>query len=158
VLAYDFWSTRGALDPLGMTALIIAGAMWALYSLLFKRSSLSAIQAAGLICVWSALCYIPYYALSGLSRLGEASFHELLLQAGYQGIAMSVVATFAFNRAVSLLGSGAATVVIALVPVAATILAIPVLGEWPSPLTSGAVVAIAAGVAWAARPDRGSPS
>lgn len=150
-LSTGFWFEHARLDVFGLLALIGAAAMWALYSLTFKRSTLTAMQAAGLVCVWSAVLYIPIYLLSGISRLGHAHFGELLFQACYQGFMMSVVANFAFNRAVSLLGSAAATTVIALVPVAATILAIPILHELPSKLSAIAVAAIAGGVFWASR-------
>src|SRR3546814_18660067 len=78
--------------------------MWAVYTLRFRRSRLPAIQAAALICVWSAALYLPVYLLAGLSRLSEASFGELAFQAIYQGLLMSAVAIVTFNRAVTLLG------------------------------------------------------
>jgi drug/metabolite transporter (DMT)-like permease len=155
-LSFGFWAEHSRLDPLGMGCLIGAAALWAFYSQRFKRSGLTSVQAAGLVCLWSAAFYVPIYAFSGISRLGAASSWELLWQAGYQGFMMSVVANFAFNRAISLLGSAAATAVIALIPIAATVLAIPVLGEFPSALTAGAVGAIALGVFWAARAPSGT--
>jgi drug/metabolite transporter (DMT)-like permease len=54
---------------------------------------------------------------------------------------------FAFNRAVVLLGPRAAAVIFALMPVTATLLAIPVLGERPS---AAAICIIALGVGLAA--------
>jgi drug/metabolite transporter (DMT)-like permease len=73
-----------------------------------------------------------------------------VFQSIYQGIMMSVVALFAFNRAVVLLGPRAAAVIIALVPVTTTLLAIPVLGEWPSWPSAAAIFVIAMGVGLAA--------
>lgn len=46
---------------------------------------------------------------------------------------MSCLAVVSFTRSVSLLGPSAVTVIIALLPVVASILAIPVLGEIPLP-------------------------
>jgi drug/metabolite transporter (DMT)-like permease len=54
------------------------------------------------------------------------------------------------NRAVLLLGPRAAAVNIALMLVTATLLAIPVLGEWPSWPSAAAVCIIALGVGLAA--------
>src|SRR3546814_1389110 len=68
---------EGHFSPVGILALVIAAAMWAVYTLRFRRSRLPAIQAAALICVWSAALYLPVYLLAGLSRLSEASFGEL---------------------------------------------------------------------------------
>ncbi|RYE28191.1 MAG: DMT family transporter [Hyphomicrobiales bacterium] len=61
------------------------------------------------------------------------------------------VAIFTFNRAVSLLGSSAATAIIALIPAIASLLAIPILGEQPSPAEGMAIAVIVAGVLLAAR-------
>ena len=60
---------------------------------------------------------------------------------------MSVVAVFAFNRAVA---SRAAAAVIALVPVTVTVLAIPFLDEFPSASSSVIITVMAAGVMLAA--------
>src|SRR5260370_1884656 len=82
---------------------------------------------------------------------------EILFQATYQGLLMSGVAIVAFNRSVALLGAGAASAMIALLPATASILAIPVLSEVPTPAESAAILVIAVGVLLAARP-RPSPS
>jgi drug/metabolite transporter (DMT)-like permease len=111
-------------SPAGVTALAAAGGMWAVYTLLFRRSGLSSIQAAALICIWSAALFLPAYVLFGLSHLGRASASEIALQLFYQGVLMGAVALVTFNRAVSLLGASAATAMIALVPAAASLLAI----------------------------------
>ena len=80
-----------------------------------------------------------------LSRLAEAPLGELAIQAVYQGVLVSVVALIAFNRSLALIGRRTPGFT-ALVPVIATILAIPVLGEVPSPVHVGAILAIGAGV------------
>jgi drug/metabolite transporter (DMT)-like permease len=107
--------------------LTAAAAMWATYALLFRRSGLMPIQAAALICVWSAALFLPACLFLGLSRLSLASPSEIALQAVYQGVLMSGVALVSFNRAVLLLDSAAATVSIALLPAVATIFAVPAL-------------------------------
>ena len=97
------------------------------------------------------LC-LPAYLALGLSRLGGAPPWELAAQALYQGLLMSAVAIIAFNRAVALLGPGAAAAIIALLPVVAALAAIPALGEIPTRAEGAAIAVIAAGVALAARP------
>lgn len=103
-----------------------------------------------MICFWSTVAYVPVYAASGLSNLAGASAAELLFQSVYQGLLMSVIAVFAFNRAVASLGPNAAAAVIALVPVAVTVFAIPFLGEFPSVASSVIITVIGAGVMLAA--------
>ena len=138
------------LDIGGAGALVAAAALWAVYTLRLPRAGVTSLQAAALICFWSAILYLPLYLGLGLSSLTHASEGELMFQSIYQGIMMSVVSLFAFNRAVVLLGPRAAAVIIALVPVTATLLAIPVLGEWPSWLSAAAICIIALGVGLAA--------
>jgi len=147
-------AAHGAPNIGGVAALAAAAAMWAVYTLLFRRSGLTPIQSAALICIWSTALYLPAYLLLGLSRFGLASAGEIALQALYQGVLMSGVALITYNRAVSLLGSSAATAVIALLPAVASILAIPVLGETPSPAEGMAIVVIVLGVLLASRPAR----
>ena len=143
---------HGMPNPAGLVALALAAAMWAGYTLLFRASALSPIQSAALICIWSAVFFLPAYVLLGLSRFRLASAGEIALQAFYQGVLMSGVALVTFNRAVSLLGSTAATAIIALLPAVATLLAIPVLGEVPTPVQTVAIAVIVVGVLLAARP------
>jgi drug/metabolite transporter (DMT)-like permease len=137
---------------LGLVALALAAAMWAVYALLFRRSGLSATQSAALICIWSAALFLPAYAVLGLSRFSLASPEEISLQVVYQGILMSGVALVTFNRAVATLGSAAATAIIALVPVVASVLAVPILGEVPTSTEWLAIMIIASGVLLAAWP------
>lgn len=136
----------------GLGALAAAAAMWAVYTLLFRKSGLTPIEAAALICFWSAALFLPAYLLFGLSRFSQAPAAEIGMQAVYQGVLMGGVSIFTFNRAVSLLGSAAATAIIALIPAVASLLAIPILGEVPSGVEGVAIAIIVAGVLLASRP------
>lgn len=149
-LVYGYVSAEGRLDIGGAAALVPAAAMWALYTVRLRRTNLTPLQAAALICFWSAVFYLPFYVGFGLPSLAHASGRELLFQSVYQGVMMSVVAIFAFNRAVVSLGPRAAAAIVALVPVTATVLAIPILCEWPSWQSAAAVCVIAIGVLLAA--------
>ena len=147
-------SAHGDANPVGILALVAAAAMWALYTVLFRRSALSPVQAAALICFWSTVLFVPVYIFGGLSRLALASASEIGLQAVYQGALMSGVAIVAFNRSVALLGPSAATAIIALIPAVAALAAIPVLGELPSLGECIALTAVIGGVLLAARSAR----
>jgi drug/metabolite transporter (DMT)-like permease len=149
-LVHADFRAEGSLDVVGIAALVVAAMMWALYTLRLRQTALTSLQGASLICFWSALLYLPFYFEFGLSNLTHASVAELLFQSIYQGVMMSVIALFAFNRAISLIGPQAAAAIIALVPVVTTLLAIPVLGEWPSRATSVVVCLVAVGVVFSA--------
>lgn len=141
----------------GDASLLAASALWALYTLRVRRAGLAPLQAAALVCLYSSVVYLPIYALSGVSRLNRAGWAEVALQAFYQGVLVSGVSIVAYNRAIALVGPAAAASVTSLVPVAAALLAIPVLGETPTPLTAAAVACVAAGAYLAARPPRPAP-
>jgi drug/metabolite transporter (DMT)-like permease len=145
------WLRGRRADPWGLLALALAALLWACYALRVRCAGLVAPVAAAFVCFWSALVYVPLYVASGVSRLADAPMRELLWQSFYQGVLMSGIAIFAFNRAVGLLGPVTAASVFGLVPVVVAVLAIPVLGEWPTPSEALAVAAVAIGVALAAR-------
>lgn len=128
----------------GHLAFLACGAAWGISTVRLRRSGLSALDATALTCVLSLL-YLPFYLMSGASRLAAAPWQELALQAAYQGVLASAVALLAFNRAVGLLGARAPGFT-ALVPVLATLGAAVVLGEVPGLTEAAAVAAVAAGV------------
>src|SRR5262249_16982911 len=134
-LVYGYVNATGAIDTVGSATLIGAAVLWALYTLRLRRTTLTPLQAAPFVSFSSAVFYLPFFFGLGLPTFGKASGGELLFQSFYQGVLMSVVAIYAFNRAVVSLGARAASAIIALIPVAATALAFPVLGELP-PLIS----------------------
>lgn len=150
-------ATGQPVDPLGYAALALAATTWAAYSVCLRGSSLSALQSAALICFWSAVLFLPVYVGLGLSHLALASPQEIAFQLFYQGVLMSCVALFAYNRAIEALGASAAAAMMALIPVLSTLLAIPVLGEIPSPAGMAAILVMAAGVAMASRPPARQP-
>ncbi len=136
--------------PAALVPLLLASIMWATYTVRFKRSDLTPLESATLMCIWSALLFLPLYFSLGLSRLGTASAREILVQGFYQGVLMCVVAIISFNRAVTLIGPRAAAAIIAFVPVLSALLAIPFLGEVPTPSGTLAILLIASGVVLAA--------
>ncbi|MEH2483883.1 drug/metabolite transporter (DMT)-like permease [Nitrobacteraceae bacterium AZCC 2146] len=144
---------HGAPDSIGIALLIGAGITWAIYTLRFRLSGLSSQQAAALICFWSAVLFVPVYLIAGLSRFDQASVQELTFQVIYQGVFMSVVAVVSYNRAITLLGAGAAAAMIALLPVIVSAVAFPVLGEALSAIEIAAIAFISVGVGLAARPN-----
>jgi drug/metabolite transporter (DMT)-like permease len=136
----------------GIGALAAAAAMWAVYALSFRRSELMPIQAATLICLWSAVLFLPFYLFLGLGRFEAASGSEIALQAVYQGALMSGFAILTYNRVVFLLGPGAATAIIALLPVVPSVLEIPILGETQSTAECASIAVIVLGVMLALKP------
>ncbi|WP_407529336.1 DMT family transporter [Methylobacterium oryzisoli] len=141
-LAGAFRSTE---ELYGYAMFLSAATLWAIGTVRMRRSTLRPIEATALICVVSCVVYLPPYFALGYSKLAAAPAAELILQLVYQGLLASVVALIAFNRSLALIGRRTPAFT-ALVPVIATLLAIPVLGEIPNLPTALAVAAIAFGV------------
>lgn len=125
--------------------LFLGAAMtWALYSVLCRRWKLDAVPATCAIAIGCLLSYVPLFALGAAfgvvpTRLPVAPWSEILFQAVYQGGLAMFVAGVAFTQAVKTFGPVRTTMVTALVPVLATLLAVPLLGE---PLTATAVIGL----------------
>jgi drug/metabolite transporter (DMT)-like permease len=142
------------LTPLGDAFFMIAGLLFAIYSVLQKRWSVGPMPAAGAVAIIAGAIYIPpYLALVGVGRIVALSWPMLIAQFLVQGVLTGFVSLVAFGRAIHILGVGRASLFPALVPVAAIILGIPIVGEFPTLLqtiglgvvTGGLLVALSAG-------------
>ena len=135
----------GTREILGHGLFVIGSILFAVSTVRMRGSKLKPLDATALVCVYSLAGYLPVYLLAGTSNLALASTRELVFQSIYQGVLVSAAALLAFNRAIALLGRRAPAFA-ALVPVLATIFAIPAAGEIPGPAESIAVLAIGSGV------------
>jgi len=121
-----------------------ASMTWALYTVLCRRWRLDAVPATCAIALGCLVSYVPLFAAGaalGLvpTRLPSAPWSEILFQAAYQGGLAMFVAGVAFTQAVKAFGPVRTTMLTALVPVLATLLAIPLLGE---PIAAPAVIGL----------------
>lgn len=124
-----------------------AGTCWALFGALSRRWRVDPLRGTGVVVVLSFVLFAPgFLALADLQRLAHAGAGMLAMQVLAQGLGAGLVALLAFSRAVALLGSGRAGFFGALVPGAASLLAIPVLGEVPGGLQVGGILAVVAGL------------
>ena len=137
----------GLTTLLGDLMFVIAGCCWGLFGALSRRWQVDPLRVTVVVVLLSFLIFAPFYlALADLSRLKAADTGMLLMQVVAQGLGAGLVAVLAFSRAAALLGSGRAGFFGALVPGAASLLAIPVLGEVPSTLQVLGIVAVVAGL------------
>ena len=122
-----------AATPIGDAMFITAGLMWAGFSILSKRWGVDPLAATAAVSVLSALIYVPgYLAITGIGHVASMPLSILVPQVLVQGVLSGVVAVIAYARAVQLLGPGRAAVFPALVPAAAILLGVPIVGEWPN--------------------------
>jgi drug/metabolite transporter (DMT)-like permease len=123
------------------------GACWGLFGALSRRWNVDPLRVTGVYVVLSFLLWLPIYlAMGDFSGLAHASAGMLVVQIVAQGLGAGLVAVLAFSRASELLGAGRAAFFGAMVPGAATLLAIPVLGEVPTLLQVLGIAAVVIGL------------
>jgi len=136
-----------------------ASALGALYVLQLRTWRVSAMQAAAIVTVYSALLVVPWHLWAGRESLWRVAALDLLWQTLWQGVLIGCVALVALNHAISRLGAERSSALVALVPVLSAVLALVFLGEVPSAAEMAAIIAISAGVSiGAARRYDGSPA
>ncbi|MEQ8246832.1 MAG: DMT family transporter [Alphaproteobacteria bacterium] len=132
----------------GHILFLCGAALWAAYTLAMRQSGLGAWQATALVSAGSLVVMVPIALLDGGVRF-DASWRDIAIQIAAQGIGSGLVAMAAFGVAVRRLGASNAAAFSALVPVLATLIAVPALGELPGPVTWIGVGAVCCGVALA---------
>jgi drug/metabolite transporter (DMT)-like permease len=101
----------------------------AAFTLLLRRWAIGALEAMLTLSVWGLPLYLPFWIWVLPSHLARAPLGAEIYQAVVQGPVTAVLAMFLYSRAVNALGSGPPTLVAALVPGLASVLAWGVLGE-----------------------------
>ena len=133
----------------GHLMFLAAALCWASFTVAMRRASskgLTALHAAAIVSVVSALWYLPVYALFLPHRIADASMSVIIIQTIYQGVLVSIVSLFAYAKAVEKLGASLGSSFASLVPVLAMLAAIPLLGEVPKPADYFGIAAVTLGV------------
>jgi drug/metabolite transporter (DMT)-like permease len=122
-----------------------------------KTWGLTGMQAMVSIPTINLAWFAPVYLAFLPKALDRAPWPEILLQAGYQGVLPSLVGVLLFTNAIRTIGTTPTAAMMAMVPAGAALLAIPVLGEWPSLYAWAGIFLATAGIRLAAgwRPGRG---
>lgn len=113
----------------GHIIFVVTGVMWAGYAATVRKAKLSALHATAIIAVGSAIFYVPVYLWLLPKQITSVPWADILLQTGFQGVLVSILTIFAFNRSTELLGLRVAATLPALIPVVTLVLATLVLGE-----------------------------
>lgn len=138
---------EGRTTLFGDLLFMLAGVCWGLFGALSRRWHVDPLRVTVVVLVLSLLMFAPpYLLLTGGRGLFVAGPGMLWLQIAAQGLGAGLVAMLAYNRAAALLGAGRAGFFGALVPGAASLLAIPVLGEVPTLLQVLGIVAVVCGL------------
>jgi drug/metabolite transporter (DMT)-like permease len=151
-------SGASSADPsvlMGDAMFVAASGLGALYVLQLRSWGISAIQAAAIVTLYSAMVVVPWHLWSASAALLQLRPLELLWQVLWQGVLIGCLALVALNHAIARLGPERSSALVALVPALSAVLGILFLGEVPSLAEIAAIVAISAGVTVGASRDYG---
>ncbi|MEZ8100768.1 DMT family transporter [Vibrio bivalvicida] len=135
----------------GHLLFLLGSSMWATFTICARVSNLNPLAASGLVSLMSMLALCILIATGALNSYlyqqnvsdwpwGELSGHILL-----QGVGAGLIAAFTYLHAISVLGAERTAAFGAATPGIATLLAIPVFNESPSPLSWAALALICIG-------------
>ena len=131
---------------------------FALYTLAFPYSRLSALEATGVVAVWSLVLSLPFGAAGVVEAVVQGMYGQIALQVVQQGLLSGLTAFLAYNFAISRLGPVPAATIVAVTPALSTTVAWLALGEVPSPVMLFAVGLITLGVMVASLAGRVRPA
>ena len=143
------WSAGGSIGTrqnIGHVLFLGGALLWASYTVAMRRARLDGLHAASIAATCTLVLYLPVYAVVAGASLLEAPQADIALQAFVQGFLTAVVSLVLYGRAVSILGASGGAAFPALCPAMTAVLAIPILGEWPTAIDWIAIVCISAGV------------
>lgn len=146
VIVWASGGTLGTQQNIGHVLFLCAGLAWAGYTVAMRRARLDGLHAAAIAAVASLILYVPVYAAISGESLVKVPVADVALQALVQGVLTAIVALLLYGRMVGILGATAGAAFVALTPATTALLAIPVLGEWPSAIDWIAITVISAGV------------
>ena len=140
---------RGDTIWIGDLLFIAAGILWAIFTLSARYWSVQTFHATALVSVWSAVVYLPVYVIFYDSGIPQAPLSEIVFQGVFQGFLTAVIALILYTQAITILGAGRSAVFPTLVPVTTVLLAIPILGEYPTSVEIIGVAIVSIGMLFA---------
>jgi drug/metabolite transporter (DMT)-like permease len=139
-------ATIGTSQNIGHLLFLASAFAFACYTVAMRRAHLEGLHAAAISAVGSMLIYLPPYAIVAGTGLFDAPPSAIALQALVQGLLTAVFSYVVYGLAVSILGASSGAAFAASCPAMTALLAIPILGEWPSSIDWAAITIICVGV------------
>jgi drug/metabolite transporter (DMT)-like permease len=146
VILWSAGGTIGTRQNIGHVLFLVGALLWACYTVVMRRARLDGLHAAAIAAVGTLVLYLPVYAVFAGASLFKAPLTDIALQAFIQGFLAAIIALVLYGRAVSILGASGGAAFPALCPAMIAVLAIPILGEWPTAIDWIAIILISAGV------------
>jgi drug/metabolite transporter (DMT)-like permease len=138
--------TVGTAQNIGHLLFLGSALAFACYTVAMHRARLDGLHAAAISAVGSMLIYMPPYAIIASTGIFDASPSAIALQVLVQGVLTAVISYIVYGLAVSILGATSGAAFAASCPAMTALMAIPVLGEWPTTIDWIAIILISIGV------------
>lgn len=139
-------ATIGTSQNIGHVLFLASAVTFACYTVAMRRARLEGLHAAAISAVGSMLIYLPPYAIMAGADILDAPPGAIALQALVQGLLTAVFSYVVYGLAVSILGASSGAAFAASCPAMTALMAVPILGEWPSPVDWTAIALISVGV------------
>ena len=114
---------------IGDAFFVLGAALWGIYTVFLKRWMLPPWQAMAGVAIWTAIVYLPVYALFLPKKLAQASHMVMLEQGVFHGVFVVIIAMLTYIGAVERLGAFKTGSLLALAPFLAALAAVPLLNE-----------------------------
>ncbi len=157
LIATDTLSASGQITGwqlVGDLLFICASFSWAIFTLLLRQNPMPPLAATVATVLGGALLYLPFWWFLLPSKLSSAGHSEIALQALYQGVLVVFVALLLYAQAVRQLGPQIVALVLGMVPVLASLAAVPLLGEPLSLLALAGLTAVTVAAVLGVRASR----
>ena len=132
---------------------VLACIFWGFYTVLLRQWRLQPWPATVIVVAVASTSYLPFYVAVLPKGISAVSWQTIAMQAFYQGILATIVQMLCYVRAVQALGPTRMGALMALVPVIASVLAVPLFDE---SISAGAAIGILLGGAGAILAAMGS--
>jgi drug/metabolite transporter (DMT)-like permease len=143
-LASGFTGTREII--LGDLSFLMMALIWGCYPLALQKWKVDALTATAVLSVLSLILYLPVYWLWLPSNLANIPLPVILLHGFNQAVVNMIIGLWLWGWAARTIGASESGKFPPLIPVVGTLMAIPVLGEWPGPLQAVAIALIVTGL------------
>lgn len=145
-MAWDSLRDASPRQLAGDAFLLAASFCWSAYTVMVRRSGLTALRASAIVAVLAFAIYIPFYLAFMESGLPEAGTADLVVQVLFQGVLIGACSILIYTRAVTALGASQTALLTAAVPCVTTLVAVPMLGERPTTLAAAGIAAVSLGM------------
>jgi drug/metabolite transporter (DMT)-like permease len=108
-----------------------AAVLWATFTVMMRVWRVDAVLGLSIVAVISFVVFTPVYLIFLDPVLARLPVSAWWFQALYQTILVGILAAVLYMRAIPVLGAARTALLVTLVPVFATIMAVPALGEVP---------------------------